>query len=101
MFGNGVHTITYDNGSEFATRKKTEAALGTMVFFADPYRSSQRGRNENANGLVQDYFPKGTDFKQITNHQLREVETILNNRTRKRYNWQSSVEQRRAVLAGS
>jgi IS30 family transposase len=97
IFGS-VHTITYDNGSEFAAWKKTEAALGASVFFADPYRSSQRGRNENANGLVRDYFPKGTDFKQITARQLRDVETILNKRSRKRYDWRNPLEQREAIL---
>ena len=66
VFGDGVTTITYDNGSEFAAWKKTELALNLSIFFADAYRSSQRGRNENANGLVRDYFPKGYDFKLIT-----------------------------------
>lgn len=99
VFGSTMHTITYDNGVEFATWKKTEAALKTLIYFADPYRSSQRGRNENCNGLVRDYFPKGTDFKEITDKELREVENILNNRSRKRYNWNNPFEQREHVLA--
>lgn len=98
VFGDSVHTITYDNGSEFSTWKKTEANLGVDIYFADPYRSSQRGRNENCNGLVRDYYPKGTDFKQISNKELREVENILNGRSRKRYNWNSPFEQRTHVL---
>ncbi|MGK2896114.1 MAG: IS30 family transposase [Candidatus Saccharimonadales bacterium] len=101
VFGNSVNTITYDNGSEFAAWKRTERQLGVTIYFADPYRSSQRGRNENANGLVRDYFPKGTDFKQITHHQLRTVETILNNRSRKRYDWRNPLEQRQLVLAAT
>lgn len=103
VFGK-IHTITYDNGSEFAAWKKTEEALSregydVEIYFADPYRSSQRGRNENANGLVRDYFPKGTDFKQITEKELREVEKILNSRSRKRYNWRNPFEQRELVMS--
>ena len=55
VFGKNIHTITYDNGSEFSAWKKTEADLNIAIYFADPYRSSQRGRNENANGLVRYY----------------------------------------------
>lgn len=98
VFGNGVHTITYDNGTEFSAWEKTEKESGATIYFADPYRSSQRGRNENANGLVRDYFPKGTDFKQITDDDLLEVETILNERSRKRYDWRNPVEQRELLL---
>lgn len=92
VFGTGVSTITYDNGSEFATWKQTERALGTTIYFADPYKSCQRGRNENANGLVRDYFPKGYDFKLITSNELQEVEDLLNRRSRKRYNWLNPFE---------
>lgn len=99
MFGGLTQTITYDNGSEFAAWKKTEETLGLEVYFADAYKSSQRGRNENFNGLVRDYFPKGTDFKLLTQHEVREVETILNNRSRKRYNWESPLNQRALVLS--
>ncbi|CAN5681230.1 IS30 family transposase [soil metagenome] len=98
VFGSNTHTITYDNGSEFSAWKKTEAELKTTVYFADPYRSSQRGRNENCNGLVRDYYPKGTDFKKISDQDLRAVENILNNRSRKRYDWKSPFEQREHVL---
>ncbi len=98
VFGS-VHTITYDNGSEFSTWKLTERQLGATIYFADPYRSSQRGRNENVNGLVRDYFPKGTDFKQITDKELREVENILNKRSRKRYNWRSPFAQRDHLMS--
>lgn len=97
VFGK-THTITYDNGSEFAAWKKTETELGVDIYFADPYRSSQRGRNENANGLVRDYFPKGTDFKKISKQELQEVEDLLNRRSRKRYNWLNPFEQRELVL---
>jgi len=101
VFGRNIHTITYDNGNEFAAWQLTEQELGAAIYFADPYRSSQRGRNENANGLVRDFYPKGTDFKQITKQELQEVEDILNNRSRKRYNWRNPIEQRLLVLANA
>ena len=99
VFGKNIQTITYDNGTEFSAWKKTEKDVGTTVYFADPYRSSQRGRNENINGLVRDYFPKGTDFKKVSNEELQEVEDILNNRSRKRYNWRNPLEQREYLRA--
>ena len=98
VFGDDVKTITYDNGSEFAAWEKTQAKLGADIYFADPYKSCQRGRNENLNGLVRDYFPKGTDFKKITKQELHEVESILNSRSRKRYDWKSPFEQRELIL---
>ncbi len=103
VFGSSTHTITYDNGSEFAAWKLTEARLqstgiATKIYFADPYRSSQRGRNENVNGLVRDYFPKGTDFKLLTLRQVQDVEYILNKRSRKRYNWRNPFEERAQVM---
>ena len=107
VFGTNTRTITYDNGSEFAAWRLTEQSLQARaddkrikikIYFADPYRSSQRGRNENINGLVRDYFPKGTDFKKITKQQVLDVENILNNRSRKRYDWRSPFEQRAHVL---
>ena len=59
-------TITYDNGVEFAGWRQTEKDLGADIYFANPYHSWERGRNENANGLIRDFFPKGTDFKKLT-----------------------------------
>jgi len=98
VFGGDVKTIAYDNGSEFVAWEKTQAKLDADIYFADPYRSCQRGRNENLNGLVRGYFPKGTDFKKITKQELHEVENILNNRSRKRYDWKSPFEQRELIL---
>lgn len=108
VFGDVVYSITYDNGSKFAAWQLTEEVLATAsldqtkpkIYFADPYCSNQRGRNENTNGLVRNYFPKGTDFKIITNEEDQRVEDILNNRSRKRYNWRSPFEQRALMLSG-
>ena len=67
VFGkSNVTTITYDNGAEFSSWRATEKTLAVDIYFADPYKSSQRGRNENFNGLIRDFYPKGTDFKKLT-----------------------------------
>ncbi len=64
--GHPMRTITTDNGKEFAEYEQLGITLKARTFFAKPYRSWQRGSNENMNGLVRQYFPKGTDFKTIT-----------------------------------
>lgn len=92
IFNNTTETITYDNGNEFSAWELTEKKLAVDIYFADVYKSNQRGRNENANGLIRQYFPKGTDFKKITNQQVRYVENELNNRPRKRYNGLTPIE---------
>lgn len=80
---NNVHTITFDNGKEFALHGKIAKSLQADTFFAKPYHSWERGTNENTNGLVRQYFPKKTDFATITQGDVRRVERILNNRPRK------------------
>lgn len=79
-----VHTITSDNGTEFAAHKAIAAALKAAFYFAHPYHAWERGTNENANGLVRQYFPKGHDFKTITDEQIEFVMDRLNNRPRKK-----------------
>lgn len=78
-----VHTITSDNGKEFAGHETIAAELNASFYFAHPYRSWERGTNENINGLVRQYFPKGTDFSKITQREVKAVEKRLNNRPRK------------------
>jgi len=75
-------SITFDNGSEFARCARLEKHLGLRLYYADPGCPHQRGTNENTNGLIRQYFPKGTDFRDVTHHQAREVETLLNDRPR-------------------
>jgi IS30 family transposase len=75
-------SITFDNGSEFARCPRLEKHLGLRLYYADPGCPHQRGTNENTNGLIRQYFPKGTDFRDVTHHQAREVETLLNERPR-------------------
>ena len=61
-----VHTITFDNGGEFAEHKAIEEALGAETYFAHPYSSWERGLNENSNGLFRQFIPKGTDLREVT-----------------------------------
>lgn len=92
-----VHSITNDNGAEFAFHKKTAAALNTKVYFNDPYCSWQRGTNENTNGLIRQYYPKGHDFSQVTTKQIKKVQDILNSRPRKCLGFKSSLEVERSL----
>ena len=94
-----IHTITYDRGNEFAEYQFLEVRANTKIYFADAYCSNQRGSNENLNGLVRQYFPKRSDFKNITPRQVKLVEIKLNNRPRKRYNYRTPIQQRQYLLA--
>lgn len=75
-------SVTFDNGTEFARCHRLEKHLGLQLYFADPGCPYQRGTNENTNGLIRQYYPKGTDFRDITHQQVRAVEQRLNNRPR-------------------
>ena len=76
------HSITFDNGTEFARCHRLERHLEISLYFADPGCPYQRGTNENTNGLIRQYFPKGTDFRNISHARVRHVEDLLNNRPR-------------------
>jgi IS30 family transposase len=76
------HSITFDNGTEFARCHRLEKHLGMELYFADPGCPFQRGTNENTNGLIRQYFPKGTDFRDISHCEVRRVENVLNGRPR-------------------
>ena len=76
-------TMTVDNGSEFAGHEKITSKLGVDVYFAHPYHSWERGLSENTNGLIRQYFPKKTDFREISNREVLQVQHLLNNRPRK------------------
>ncbi len=81
------NSITYDNGSEFALHKLIERDTSATVYFADPGSPHQRGANENCNGLLRQYFPKGSSFATITNTDVQRAVRRLNNRPRKRLNY--------------
>lgn len=90
-------TLTLDNGKEFADFKEIEVKTGLEVYFADPYSPWQRGTNENTNGLLRQYLPKGSDLRLISDQQLAKVVKRLNNRPRKCLNYHTPHE----VLFGS
>lgn len=85
-------TMTSDNGSEFAGHGQLAAKLGLATYFADPYSAWQRGTNENTNGLLRQYFPKGHDFSATTPRQVARVAEKLNNRPRKCLAYQTPAE---------
>lgn len=87
-----LHTITTDNGKEFSNHQQIAEKLGIDFYFAKPYHSWERGANENLNGLIRQYFPKGTNFDKIDPKDVKKTEDILNNRPRKRYNYKSPNE---------
>ena len=76
-------TLTLDNGTEFLGFKDLEHTLGIKVYFADAHAPWQRGSNENVNGLIRFFFPRGTDFTKVTDEQLDAVLELINNRPRK------------------
>ena len=76
-------TLTADNGKEFADFATIERGLNLKVYFANPHAPWERGTNENTNGLLRDWFPKGSDFGRVTNTRLAHVQQLLNNRPRK------------------
>ncbi len=91
-FKHQVHTLTVDNGKEFALHQQMAAELDAAVYFAHPYRSWERGLNENTNGLIRQYFPKNYDFRLITDEDILFVENRLNNRPRKSLNFKTPNE---------
>ena len=87
-----VHTITADNGKEFAGHQQVARRLAAAFFFARPYHAWERGLNENTNGLVRQYFPKGTSFACITHAAVAKVQNKLNSRPRKVLGYKSPNE---------
>ncbi|QBA11368.1 IS30-like element IS1112 family transposase [Xanthomonas oryzae pv. oryzae] len=87
-----VHTLTADNGKEFADHRLIAACLQSDFYFADPYCPWQRGSNENANGLTRQYLPRQTDFSTITDAHLRWIEQRLYNRPRKILGFKTPLE---------
>ena len=87
-----VHTITSDNGKEFAGHQRVAKKLKAGFYFAKPYHSWERGLNENTNGLVRQYFPKGTSFATISAEEVERVQNLLNSRPRKTLGFKSPNE---------
>lgn len=87
-----AHTITFDNGTEFAHHEDVTAALGIAVYFADPYSSWQRGANENSNRQLRAYLPKRSDIRDLTQKELDNIATELNHKPRRRLKWHTPQE---------
>lgn len=86
------HTLTLDNGKEFALHEKVEGRTGIKVYFADPYSSWQRGLNEQVNGLIRQYVPKGSSLKHLSRRDIAMIEKRLNNRPRKSLGYKTPLE---------
>lgn len=76
------HSITYDNGKEFAAHEQVSKEAGVSIFFAHPYSSYERGTNENTNGLIRQYFPKKYDLRKASKDEVKKVQNTLNHRPR-------------------
>lgn len=87
-----IKSITWDNGSEHSKHEEVSKELWTTIYFSRPYHSWERGTNEHANGMIRRFFPKGTNFDDISDQQLQNVVDYLNNRPRKILNYKTSNE---------
>jgi IS30 family transposase len=85
-------TLTLDNGKEFSEHELLAAETGLKIYFADPYCAWQRGTNENTNGLIRQYFPKGTELVTVPKRKFEKVQNLLNNRPRKRLGYKTPCE---------
>jgi IS30 family transposase len=92
-------TLTLDNGTENAKHEELTATLGTKCYFAHPYAAWQRGSNEQINGLIRRYLPKGTDFGKIDKDQIKKIERLINNRPRKCLGFKTPLEIARSFVA--
>ena len=89
---NVLKAITTDNGLEFYDHQEMAEKLSTSIYFTDAYSSWQKGAIENANKLIRQYFPKDTDFRQVKDRQVKDVQYKLNLRPRKKINFKKPIE---------
>ena len=92
-------TLTWDQGKELALHQQITAQTGTSVFFCDAHSPWQRGSNENTNGLLRDYFPKGTDLSVFDAAELQRVAVEINDRPRKTLGWRRPADLFSALAA--
>lgn len=91
-------TLTWDQGSEMACVESFKLASGFDVYFCDPHSPWQRPTNENTNGLVREFFPRGTDFREVADEEVEKAQWLLNNRPRKVLDWRFPSEVMMEVL---
>ena len=94
-------SLTWDRGSEMAAHQDFTIATDMQVYFCDPRSPWQRGSNENTNGLLRQYFPKGHDLSQISQAKLNQVARELNERPRETLNWRTPLEALKATVAST
>ena len=94
-------TLTWDQGKEMAQHTQFTIDTGVDVYFCDPHSPWQRGSNENTNGLLREYFPKGGDFRQLTQADCDAVAELLNNRPRKTLGFKTPLESYAELLAST
>jgi IS30 family transposase len=91
-------SLTYDQGREMAEHKLFTRQTRMKVYFAHPASPWERGTNENTNGLIRQFFPKGTDFNKVSRREIKKVQDMLNGRPRKTLNWEKPCEVYQQVL---
>ena len=98
---NMLKSVTFDNGSEFSDVEGMERAIGVPVYFAHPYSSFERGTNENHNGIIRRFIPKGKSIDDVPDELIVRVEAFMNNLPRKRFGYQTPAEHMALLLKTS
>ena len=92
-------SLTWDQGAELAQHEQLRIDTGLAIYFCDPKSPWQRGTNENTNGLLRQYFPKGTDISRYSGHELNAVATTLNSRPRNTLGWKTPAEAFKKLIS--